>query len=232
MSSFSFNIFCFIHSLISETHSSIRARPSRQSLLEMIHCQYTTACHLHRNGWGQSMPLNDITNRFGVHANKFSDPTQNPVELQKGQLLIYWYRVFNNNTLYPTREIRPEPIRCIASLYCKHYIIVTARYCDLLCRTQQRDPTSANSLMSPPSNADRMSFWTLIKAVSVECLSLYADCSGSNRLLFIKCSLSPPWYHFFNDFRDKMLNLIQGENFFKISLSKPVFFKVVEWGQF
>ena len=34
LSSFSFNIFRFIHSLISETHSSIRARPSRQSLLE------------------------------------------------------------------------------------------------------------------------------------------------------------------------------------------------------
>ena len=30
----------------------------------------------------------------------------------------------------------------------KHYIIVTARYCDLLCRTQQRDPTSAKWLMS------------------------------------------------------------------------------------
>ena len=39
-------------------------------------------------------------------------------------------------------------------------------------------------------NADRMSFWTLIKTVSVECLSLYTDCSGSNMLLFIKCSLS------------------------------------------
>ena len=34
LSSFSLNIFCFIHSLISETHRSIRARPSRQSLLE------------------------------------------------------------------------------------------------------------------------------------------------------------------------------------------------------
>ena len=44
----------------------------------------------------------------------------------------------------------------------------------------------------PASNADRMSFCTLIKAVSVECLSMYADCSGSNRLLFIKCSLSLP----------------------------------------
>ena len=40
----------------------------------------------------------------------------------------------------------------------------------------------------PASNADIMSFWTLIKAVSVECLSLYADYSGLNRLLFIICS--------------------------------------------
>ena len=29
-------------------------------------------------------------------------------------------------------------------------------------------------------------------SVSVECVSLYADCSGSNMLSFIKCSLSLP----------------------------------------
>ena len=44
----------------------------------------------------------------------------------------------------------------------------------------------------PASNADIMSLCTLIKAVSVECFSLYDNCSGSNMLFLIKCSLSLP----------------------------------------
>ena len=107
LSSFSFNISWFIHSLISETHSSIRARPSRQSLMEwsIVICIGMVR---------QSMLLNDITNRFGVHA--INSRTQHrTLWNSKVQLLIYWYRVFINNTLYPNSQIRPEPIKCIAS---------------------------------------------------------------------------------------------------------------------
>ena len=49
----------------------------------------------------QSMPLNDITNRFGVHAINIW--TQNrTLWNSKAEILIYGYRVFNNYTLYPT----------------------------------------------------------------------------------------------------------------------------------
>ena len=62
----------------------------------------------------QSMPLNDATNRFGVHAINLW--TQNRTMWDsKATLLISGYSVFNNYTLCPTGEIRPEPIKCIAS---------------------------------------------------------------------------------------------------------------------
>ena len=60
------------------------------------------------------MPLNDVTNRFGVHT--IYHRTQNRTLWDsKANLLISGYSVFNNYTLYPTGEIRPEPIKCIAS---------------------------------------------------------------------------------------------------------------------
>ena len=62
----------------------------------------------------QSMPLNDVTNRFGAHAINLR--TQNRALWDpKAKLLISGYSVFNNYTLYLTGEIRPEPIKCIAS---------------------------------------------------------------------------------------------------------------------
>ena len=60
------------------------------------------------------MPLNDVTNMFGVHAINLR--TQNRTLWDsKAKLMISGYSVFNNYTLYPTGEIRPEPIKCIAS---------------------------------------------------------------------------------------------------------------------
>ena len=62
----------------------------------------------------QSMPLNDVTNRFGVHAINLR--TQNRTLWDsKAKLLISGHSVFNNYTLYPAGEIIPEPIKCIAS---------------------------------------------------------------------------------------------------------------------
>ena len=72
-------------------------------------------CHLHKSD-EQSMPLNDVTNRFGVHAINLR--TQNSTLWDsKAKLLISGYSIFNNYTLYPTGEIRPEPIKCIARKY-------------------------------------------------------------------------------------------------------------------
>ena len=48
-------------------------------IVGMIHIQLGVVCI---GMVRQSMPLNDITNRFDVHAINFSDPTQNPMELQ------------------------------------------------------------------------------------------------------------------------------------------------------
>ena len=60
------------------------------------------------------MPLNDDTNRFGVNAINIW--TQNRTLWDsKAKLLISVYSVFNNYTMYPTGEIRPELIKCIAS---------------------------------------------------------------------------------------------------------------------
>ena len=85
------------------------------------------------------MPLNDVINRFGVHAINLR--TQNRTLWDsKAKLLISGYSVFNNYTLYPTGEIRTEPIKCIASYTVnitqsgEQYIV--------------RDPTSAKLLMS------------------------------------------------------------------------------------
>ena len=87
------------------------------------------------------MPLNDVTNRFGVHAIKLR--TQNRTLWDsKAKLLIYGYSVFNNYTLYPTGEIRPEPIKCIASYTVNITQSGTAGYRDLLCQTRQRDPNT------------------------------------------------------------------------------------------
>ena len=77
-------------------------------------------------------------------------------------------------------------------LYRKHYTIGRAGYRDLLCRTRAERSNISKITDEPASSAHKMSFWTLIKAVSVECLSLYAACSGSNILFLIKCSLSLP----------------------------------------
>ena len=62
----------------------------------------------------QSMPLNDVTNRFGVHAVNLRTQNRTPWD-SKATLLIYGYIVFNNYTMYPTDEIIPESIKCIAS---------------------------------------------------------------------------------------------------------------------
>ena len=62
----------------------------------------------------QSMPLNDVTNRVGVHAINLRIQNRTLWD-SKAKLLIYGYSVFNNYTLYPTGEIRPEPIKCITS---------------------------------------------------------------------------------------------------------------------
>ena len=76
-------------------------------------------------GWGplcvicirmmrQSMPLNDVTNRFGVQAINLRTKDRTLWD-SKAKLLIYRYIIFNNYTLYPTNETRPEPIEYIAS---------------------------------------------------------------------------------------------------------------------
>ena len=60
------------------------------------------------------MPLNDVTNMFGVHAMNLR--TQNRTLCDsKAKLLIYRYSVFYKYTLYPTGEIKPEPIKYIVS---------------------------------------------------------------------------------------------------------------------
>ena len=111
LSSFRFNIFKVIHCLISETHNWIRASPSRQSL--MIHC-HIQLCVICIRMVRQYMPLNDVTNRLGVHAMNFRTQNRN-LRDSKPKLLIYGYRVFNNCKLYPTGEIRLEPIKCITN---------------------------------------------------------------------------------------------------------------------
>ena len=59
---------------------------------------------------------------------------------------------------------------------------------------------------------------------AVECLSLYADSSGSNILFLIKCSLSLPDTTFSMTFEINV-KLNTGRFFFKIWLSKLVYFK-------
>ena len=44
----------------------------------------------------------------------------------------------------------------------------------------------------PASNSDKMALRTIIESVSVECVSLYTDCSGPNILFCNKCLLSLP----------------------------------------
>ena len=60
------------------------------------------------------MPLNDVTNRFGEHEINLRTHNRTLWD-SKAQLLICGYNVFNIYTLYPTGEIRPEPIKCIVS---------------------------------------------------------------------------------------------------------------------
>ena len=175
----------------------------------------------------KSMPLNDITNRFGVHAINFRTQHRT-LWNSKVQLMIYWYRVFNNYTLHPTSEIRPEPIKCIASYTVKLHNRDSKISWSNVSNAAERFNISKMA-DEPASHADRMSFWTLIKALSVECLSLYADCSGSNMLLFIKCSLSLPDITFSMTFE---INLILDDNFSRYRYINQFSSKVVEWEQF
>ena len=70
-------------------------------------------CHLHKSD--ETVHAADVTNRFGVHAINLR--TQNRTLWDsKAKLLISGYSVFNNYTLYPTGEIRPEPIKCYLSV--------------------------------------------------------------------------------------------------------------------
>ena len=57
------------------------------------------------------MPLNDVTNRLGVHVINLR--IQNwTLRDSKAKFMIYGYSIWNNYTLDPTGEIRPEPIKC------------------------------------------------------------------------------------------------------------------------
>ena len=136
------------------------------------------------------MLLNDITKMFGVHAINLR--TQNRTLWDsEAKLLISGYSVFNNYTLYPTDEIRPEPTKCIAS-YTVNITQSGEQDIVIYCGEEAEISNISKIADEPASNADKMSFCTLIKAVSVECVSLHADCSGSNILYLIKCSLSYP----------------------------------------
>ena len=160
--------------------------------------------------------------------NKYSDPKQNPAELQT-KLLIYGYRVFNNYPLYPTGKIRPESIKYIASYTEKLHNCDSKISWYIVSNAAERFNIS-QMVDGPASNADRMSFWTLIKTVYLECLSLYADCSGSNMLFLIKCSLSLPDIIFSITFEINV-KFDKGRQFSRLSLSQPVFFKVDELRQ-
>ena len=77
----------------------------------------------------QSMPLNDITNKFSVHAINLR--AQNTTMWNSNaKLLIYGYRVFIIYTLYPIGVIRPKPITCRSSYNRKYFTIMKARYRD------------------------------------------------------------------------------------------------------
>ena len=72
-------------------------------IVGMIHC-HIQLCVICIRMMRQSMPLNDVTNRFGVHAIHLC--THN-ITLwdSKAKLLIYGYSVFNNYTRDPTSYI-------------------------------------------------------------------------------------------------------------------------------
>ena len=102
-----------------------------------------------------SMPLNDVTNKFGVHAINLR--TQNRTLWDsKAKLLIYGYSVFINYTLYPTGEIRPEPIKCIASYTVN---ITQSGEQDIVIYCVERGRSNISKIADEPaSNADKMSF--------------------------------------------------------------------------
>ena len=108
--------FCLviIHPLLNFRNTQLNMRQTIAPIIVgMIHC-HIQLCVICIRMMRQSIPLNEVTNRCGVHAINLR--TQNRTLWDsKVKLLIYGYSVYHNYTLYPTGEIRPEPIKCIAS---------------------------------------------------------------------------------------------------------------------
>ena len=99
------------------------------------------------------MQKNNVTNRFGVHAINLWTQKRTLWD-SKTQLLIYGYSVFNNYTLYPTDEIRPEPIKCIASYTVN---ITQLGRQDIVSNAAERS-NIMKMADEAASNADKMSF--------------------------------------------------------------------------
>ena len=140
LSSFNFNIFWFIHSLISDTHNAINLRTQNKTLWD-----------------------------------------------SKVKLLIYGYGVFNNYTLYPTGEIRPEPIKCIG-VRCSPLLSTS----QLLRPSDQQCSHSGGSVYKyRGDNGVRM--WVQLKRWCVSCVwMLHMGHSGDGCVLastLCKCDL-------------------------------------------
>ena len=101
------------------------------------------------------MPLNDLTDRFGVHAINLQTQKRTRWD-SKAKLLISGYSVFNNYTLYPTDEISPEPIKCIASYTVN--ITETGEQSIVIVSNAAERSNISKFADEPAPKADKMSF--------------------------------------------------------------------------